>query len=700
MLTHVLVVVSASASADDRSYTFQSLDPEFLRTPVSPSYSQHVPSVSPAAYDREDGDYIAQFDSPGGRPVQIVIKSPVTHQDDDVPAIAPGQTVADYLNGAFLVDGKPRSGTVIRFPKGTYSFEFPLSSNCDSHYVHWQLPAGASDLVIDGQGSTVNFSDLCPGLNLPGVQRVTLKNFRFAWPHLQIATIATVTAIGGNGTTGYTYDVRIDPAHAANMPPMLAAATSWDRDENHWDLVNIDDDISYGDGVTSGVPQQCTETPGARKIEGCDVKGIPSFGVQLKVGETLLLRHYNFASAISGTGEDITLDNITVESAIGTAFVFNQGRGFHITRSALTRMPNQPISGTGNAFMFDIAVSGDVVIEDSSFGYQGDDGFDMNTQITRFTPTPVNNTTPMTTFPFNASRPSELQWPAFGGPPYGAQQGDTIALFDNTLAFRGVAKVTSATLQADGSTSALAIDHPAESDLAKAGFIAADLSIGAGARYLIRNNTFAYNRARALLLQTPFGWVDHNRFIGQTLKSLYVLASQYWGEGPGAHELIVSHNVFDSRRHRSDFLALDLLQEAADFPNSEDEMAGATAAIASVNQNIIVADNRFSVDKATANVNLSSAKNVLFSGNDFNLMHDGRETGTYQLPVAVHDAAHIHFDDGNRFDPAWLSVASCAQSRLLTLLTPSPNVAVYTPAACGIVATVSDLVFERRRWPY
>jgi hypothetical protein len=691
------VTVNAPASANDQSYAFQSLHPEFLRTHVGPSYSQHVPSISPAAYDQEDGDYIAEFDSPGGRPVRIVIKSPVTHQDYDVPAIAPGQSVADYLNGAFLADGKPRSGTVIRFPKGTYSFEFPLSSNCDSHFVHWQLPAGASDLVVDGQGSTVNFSDLCLGLNLAGVQRVTFKNFRFAWPHLQIGTVATVTAIGGNGTSGYTYDVRIDPAHAANMPAMLAAATSWDRDENHWDLINIDDDISYGDGVTNGVPLQCTEPPGERKIAGCDVKGIPSYGVQLKVGETLLLRHYSFASAISGTGEDITLDNISVENAIGTAFLFNQGRSFHITRSTLTRMPNQPISGAGNAFMFNIAVSGDVVIEDSSFGYQGDDGFDMNTQIARFTPTPVNNATPMATFQFNASRPSELQWPAFGGPPYGAQQGDTIALFDNTLAFRSIAKVTSATLQADGSTSTLVLDHPAEPDLAKAGFIAADLSIGAGARYLIRNNTFAYNRARALLLQTPFGWVDHNRFIGQTLKSLYVLASQYWGEGPGAHELIVSNNVFDSRRHRSDFLALDLLQEAADFPNSEDEMAGATAAVASVNQNIVVAHNRFSVDKVTANVNVSSAKNVVFSGNDFDLVHDDRDADTYQLPVAVHDAAHIYFDNGNRFDPAWLSIASCAQSRLLGLLTPSPNVTVYTPAACGIVATTSDLVFKPRR---
>jgi hypothetical protein len=70
--------------------------------------------------------------------------------------------------------------------------------------------------------------------------------------------------------------------------------------------------------------------------------------------------------------------------------------------------------------------------------------------------------------------------------------------------------------------------------LAASGFIAGDLTGSAGARYLIDHNVFAFNRARALLLQTPYGWVDQNTFVGQTLKEVYLLASQYWGEGPGA----------------------------------------------------------------------------------------------------------------------------------------------------------------------
>ena len=125
-------------------------------------------------------------------------------------------------------------------------------------------------------------------------------------------------------------------------------------------------------------------------------------------------------------------------------------------------------------------VSGDVVFDDDSFGYSGDDPFDMNSPLIRFTPIGVfNNTnltnnvsTPMNTFTFNASTPSnQLQWPA----AFGAQNGDTIALFDNAMAFEGVAKAVSVTPAADPNTSLLTLDRAVSPDLCRAGFIAADL---------------------------------------------------------------------------------------------------------------------------------------------------------------------------------------------------------------------------------
>jgi hypothetical protein len=685
----------------DSTEPFQSLYPELLKTEVAPAYWQHESPISPVTYEAGHGDFLSEFTSPSGKRVRLVVKAPVTTTEYDVPPISKGQTAYDYLNSALYdASGNPRTGTYIKFPKSTYNIEFPLNSYCSLNYVHWQLPSGASDLVIDGQGSTVNFSDFCLGLNLPNVDRVRFKNFAFSWPHLQIATVGTIIAVGGNGNTGYTYDVHIDPQSTARLPNILAAINAWDSVHNHWDTADTNN-VSYGNGFPagSGVALTCEESPAQRKISGCTAKGITSYGVLFKVGQSVLLRHYDYASAISASGNDVTFDRISLQNLIGFGFGYSQGRGLRIAHSVLARMAGQPISAGGNVSLIVPGVSGDVVFEDNSFGYSGDDSFDMNSPLIRFTSIPVVNdtnttnnvSTPMNTFTFNASNPTDqLQWPG----AFGARNGDTIALFDNAMNFEGVAKAVSVTTAANSNTSLLTLDHAVSPHLRQAGFIAADLTTSGGARYVIRDNTFLYTSARALLLQTPFGWVTNNHFAGQTQKQVYVLASQYWGEGPGAQELIINHNTFDgSGSHQQGFYALDVMAESTDFfsgrfPNAQNEAAGTNSAAPAVNQNIVVADNIFISDRAVPIVNLSSVNNAVFSGNTFFV-----PSGSGSYPVTIHDASNIRFDKTNWYT-SWLSHASCAKSPLLDLSSPSPAVSAVLPNACGVGETVSGLVYE------
>ena len=585
-----ILLLTTTAHADPTE-PLQSLYPEFLQTAITPAYWQHEAPVSPAKYEADHGDFLAEFTSPSGKRVRLVVKAPVTTTQYDVPPIGKGQTAYDYLNEALYdASGNPRTATYIKFPKSTYNIEFPLNSDCSHNYVHWQLPSGASDLVIDGQGSTVNFSDFCLGLNLPNVDRVTFRNFTFSWPDLQIATVGTIIAVGGNGNTGYTYDVHIAPEHTAHLPKILAAINAWDSVHEHWDTADTNN-VSYGDGFStgSGVALTCEETPVRQKISGCTARGITSYGVLFKVGQSVLLRHYDYASAITASGNDITFDRIILQNLIGFGFGYSQGRGLRIAHSVVARMAGQPISAGGNGSLIVPGVSGDVVFDDDSFGYSGDDPFDMNSPLIRFTPLQVSNntnttnnvSTPMNTYTLKASNPSnQLQWPA----AFGVQNGDTIGLFDNALGFGGVAKAVSVTT-VDSNTSLLTLDHAVSPSLRRAGFIAADLTTSAGARYLIRDSTFLYTSARALLLQTPFGWVTHNHFAGQTQREVYVLASQYWGEGPGAQELIINHNTFDGRgAHQQGFFALDVMAESTDFfsgqfPNVQNEVSGTDSEI-------------------------------------------------------------------------------------------------------------------------
>jgi hypothetical protein len=709
LLVGALGVVSTARAEQCRDYTFECLDPAFLKSETAPAYSHEESTLSPAKYEAGNGDFLAQFTSPSGKLVRIVIKAPVTSEVYNVPLIRPGESAYEYLNEAlYAAPNIPRHNTIVNLPKGTYTFDLPLFSNCTSpidhqpKYVHWQL-AGASDLVIDGHGSTVNFSDFCLGMVLANVNRVTLRNFEFAWPDIQIASVATIVAVGGNGTTGYTYDVRITDLNPARVPRMIAGITAWDRRANHFDLESPNDDVSYGDGVDSGTPLQCVEAAAQQKISGCTVKDAPSYGVQFKVGEAVLLRYYSFATAISASGNDITLDHITFKNLIGSDYSYAQGRGLHVTHALLTRLPGKPVSAVGGGSLL-TNVSGDVVVDNSWIGYQCDDAFDMNTTIVRFTPTPVPNNTPMSTLTFDASTPTLLAWPQSNI----AQAGDVIGLFDNTLAFTGTAIVQAVSTPTSGGDSVLTLDRPVDSKLAASGFIAGDLTGSSGARYLIDHNVFAFNRARALLLQTPYGWVNRNTFVGQTLKEVYVLASQYWGEGPGAQELLLTGNRFDARGHNfsSGFSALDIMAEAANFPNAQNEVAGTLSPAAPINQNIVVAANTFITDHPQALVNVSSANDVLLYRDTLSLLQtadqspstdaqadrNGAALGPRQFPITVHDATHVLFEELTAYT-SWLPNVTCDDSIMLALSTPPPLVTMFAPIACRVEATTSGLEF-------
>jgi hypothetical protein len=172
---------------------------------------------------------------------------------------------------------------------------------------------------------------------------------------------------------------------------------------------------------------------------------------------------------------------------------------------------------------------------------------------------------------------------------------------------------------------------------------------------------------------------------------------------------VLSKNQFDAVGHdyKSGFFALDIMAEAASFPNFQNEVAGTDSAAAPVNQNIIVADNTFTTDRPRALVNVSSANNVIFANSSFNLKEqsaqfnargaassDGNEDGPRQFPVAIHDASNIFFGNIDTYSSG-LPDTSCADSIMLQLSDPPPKIFPFAPIACKIPATTSDLVFDR-----
>jgi hypothetical protein len=522
--------------------------------------------------------------------------------------------------------------------------------------------------------------------------RVALRNFKFSWPDIKLSAIGTVTS-----TNASTFTLHIVPPAPGPLPHWIASTFAWDKANNHNDLVHWRNDTFYGDGVTPSTNSaafRCTETAWQQKSSGCTLT-LDSQGSAFFVGECVLLHFYNYGSAIAVSGQDVTFDNLTIENAIGTGFALFGGRGLRVTHSTLTRLNGEQVGAEGNASAEFGSVSGDVVFDHDFFGYSGDDGFQLNWNIVQYAPNQVTPVSPiMPAYAFNPATPTHFAW------PYLALVGDTFVLYDNNLNYAGVRTITAVSTSASPYT--ITLNKAIDKSFLEHGFIGGDLTQFAGARYVVSDNTFLFTQGRALLLQTPFGLVDNNRFAGQTQRQLYLMTSLFWGEGGSAQELTISHNIFDATGHGGaapnpqggDFLPIDIAEEPANpYQNFGPEIAGSAGHVAPrVNQNIIVAKNIFVSDRYTAVVNLSSANNVVFSQNAFILDGSDQVWGSGQYPVSIHDAANIYFDAANKFSESWLRYGSCANSRLLQLVSPPPEVSVFPPIACGIAATLSDII--------
>jgi hypothetical protein len=151
--------------------TLDSIDPPLVATVGARGglYSRHIqtrPALSIAS-----GDRVVNFQAADANEVQVVVKAPAPKSNEVYQAppypMTPKQRVLDYLSGAIAyATGSNPSGNVygaVIFPKAVYEVED--FRGCDSArgangYNHWEI-ANITDLVIDGQGSTLNFNGLC-----------------------------------------------------------------------------------------------------------------------------------------------------------------------------------------------------------------------------------------------------------------------------------------------------------------------------------------------------------------------------------------------------------------------------------------------------------------------------------------------------------------------------------------------------------
>lgn len=504
--------VKTNLSAKGSPNTLAQIDPSLVKAvkAFGPLFSDSIPHSS--GETEAPGDFVEKFQAPDGSEVRVLVKKPAPAQPGKVlkvRAIAKGQTANDYFNESIKEAISKGYATVV-FPRGTYSFVTPPAKQ-----DHVTID-GAKDLTIDGQGSTLNFaSPLTGGVGIANSQRVIFKGFNLDWPNTLMASVGTIIS---TDKQHQTMRVKIAPQYKVDAKTPIVALSPWDPKSDpknpHFSLTNFYEE-QYDNNTR-------TVYLGNNTFE------VPYWNLYIAPGDTVVIRHWGYApwrSAVeTNRSANIDFEDVNVYASPYLGFALSGGGGYRLSHCSVTRLNPARLISTSADGVHIADSSGDIIIEDSTFAYQGDDGINIHGAMGNFDREPDQS----------------LHWKAGGEgtwAPYGwVPNSDVIGYFGSTVNFLGTTSLVSLSHPKTGLAINLKKNAPQGATMID------DLS-RSGARFAIRNNRFLYSRPRGILLETSLGLIEKNLFTGQTAHGIVV---GVWpgGEGPGVQNVIFRGNQF------------------------------------------------------------------------------------------------------------------------------------------------------------
>ena len=591
---------------------------------IDQNYLSLVPTS--AGLTTRPGDRLDQFTSVTGKTVTVTIQAPnpASNKVFTMRAIGASETADAYFPAAVKSALAANAGTLL-IPMGTYNFAGGTSN------VHWELD-NVTDLTIDGQGSTLNFSQPYYGILMNAPTRLLIRNFTIDWPKLRVAGLGTVIA-GPNGMN----QLQMSSAYPFDGTVPVQALTPWDVAGNHFSRTN-DNEVYY--------PPSSTTVPVYR---GNNIYTSTDFA-GYSVGTALLVRYYLVAAAVAvSQAQDLSFENVNILTSPSIAFFFAFGRGVRISNCSVERAPGRLISSVADAVHFN-DFTGDVLVENSTFAHQGDDGMNLGTG---------------SLLPVTAIKGTSVQ---FSPSDFVPNVGDKMLFYNSGLGILGTAKVVTVSQAADGTISVQldqAVAHAANDSWAE------DLNLMA-ARWIVRNNNFVENRARAILPQSPYGYIQGNTMSGQTFTSMLIgtINDLAPAAGPGVQDLqVLDNHILNAGDAAS--AEQGAIQISSWLTNGLYDESGSTDA--SVNQNIMLLRNVIE-NVPGPGIFLGSAANVTLGANQISNSNSG---ASYLLGTASTAGAIVVSQSHN------VSIYETVLSGLKT-----GNVQVDSHSTSGVTMTV------------
>jgi hypothetical protein len=561
---------------------------------LAPIYSEVIPTSSGLAYESAH-DNLEAFVAPNGRTVSVLVKGP-KGTGTYTRAMHPNETPDTYFPN--IVSEAMQAGAhKVIIPHGTYEFQPPNAINpttgqtwaqcyvnnsnpisCPAHWVIGTYPTGPFatptsttgalvDLDIELSGSTLNFNSPTVGIWVLNALRVRLSNFTVDWPNLPIASLGTIVADTDNPCSDGSLchkALTIDPRYPVTSPYypgghiQIQAVDPWEYTGTdpspgvYSSNLSIEEYFTFGSAPQPTYVGRTSEGAQTYSCKSCSFQDIPADGGcsffngcanfdPFSIGERVLVRHYtmfNGAAILLTFTEDIDLENFSIVTGPtdGVDTDANNGlRGLRINNAKITRAPGRLVTVPSGA----LGISqDDFQLENSLIGFGGDDL--LNLSPTRLAvSSAASQADGRTRVIYQGQCHDEIRNdPAIG---------DTVAFYDQSFVYLDSAQVISEVNDCNGSGNiSLSLKLPDSNllDAVKSGenVTLVDLTDSDSARYIIKGNTFEYNRQHGILGDASYGLIDGNSFRQDTSGAI-MLADILQGDGaPGAANITISNN--------------------------------------------------------------------------------------------------------------------------------------------------------------
>lgn len=253
-----------------------------------------------------------------------------------------------------------------------------------------------------------------------------------------------------------------------------------------------------------------------------------------KNDEIFMLRHYVYGGNVfyvSNQSQNITFNDVSIYSAAGMCYLIGgKTNHFQIINSYIGLAPGKEnqrrISATADAVHI-AGTKGFFRIDNCDFSFMGDDAMNVHDNVL-----------------YVSQIISQNKVRAYGGFDV-LYAGDKVKLktrgYEN---IDGVFEINS--IYQDGNENVIEFSTPLPQDI-KEGTILYNADTDSG-NYVITNNYFHENRARALLMQSSNGLCKNNRFykiMGPAIRAVVDVIPGSWCEGTGVNNLEITDNVFE-----------------------------------------------------------------------------------------------------------------------------------------------------------